>query len=240
MITLKNVTKNFGDLVAVNNLNLEISEGEIFGFLGPNGAGKTTTIKMLAGILRPSRGQICINRINIQENPTAAKKIIGYIPDDPFLYEKLSGLEFLEFVGSLFFIPKQKLEHKFNQLLNIFPIHDILERPLGEYSRGNRQRIAILAALLHDPKILLIDEPVVGLDPYSIKTIKSVFKSLAKIQKTTFFMSTHTLNIAEELCDRIGFIHKGKLISLGTIPELRKKAHMEDKSFEDLYLKLTL
>lgn len=239
MVKLQNVTKKFGALTAVDNLNLEVPQGEMFGFLGPNGAGKTTTIKMLSGVLKPTQGNIFINDIDIQEKPVEAKKIIAYIPDDPFLYEKLSGLEFLKFVGDLYCLPKLELENKMKDLLGIFPIYDILDRPLGEYSRGNRQRITILAALLHNPKVILVDEPVVGLDPQSIKTIKEIFKNLVRTKKTTIFMSTHTLNIAEELCTRVGVIHKGKLISLGTISELKQIAHMQEASLEELYLKLT-
>lgn len=239
MIKLKNVTKKFGDFEAVKNINLKIPRGEIFGFLGPNGAGKTTTIKMIAGILKSTQGQIFIKNFEISKNPVEAKRVLGYIPDDPFLYERLNGLEFLKFVGDLFQIPKGTLDKKINEALEIFPIRDILERPLREYSRGNRQRITILAAIIHEPEVLLIDEPVVGLDPLSIKTIKELFKQYAAKKGLTIFMSTHTLSIAEELCQRIGIIHKGNLTALGTINQLKQKASLEKGTFEQVYLKLT-
>ena len=239
MIQLKNLTKKFGNLIAVNNLNLEIPDGEIFGLLGPNGAGKTTTLKMLAGILLPTSGKIIINDLDIQKYPEQVKAYEGYIPDDPFIYEKLTGREFLEFTADLYKIPRKEQKESIENIIKIFNFQDLIDRRAEEYSRGNRQKLTILACLLHKPKIILVDEPVVGLDPLSIKIVKEVFKKLTKEKKLTIFMSTHTLNIAEELCDRIGILKEGNLIELGAISEIKQKAHLQQASLEELYLQLT-
>lgn len=239
MIKLQNLTKKFGKLIAVENLNLEIPDGEIFGLLGPNGAGKTTTLKMVAGILQPTAGQVIINNLDIQKEPEKVKAELGYIPDDPFIYEKLAGWEFLEFAADLYKIPRQEQEQKIKKIISVFDFQDLIGRRAEEYSRGNRQKLCILACLIHEPKIILVDEPVVGLDPLSIKIVKETFKKLAKEKGVTIFMSTHTLNIAEELCHRVGILKTGKLIDLGTISELKQKAHLQQASLEELYLQLT-
>lgn len=239
MIKLQNLTKKFGSLIAVNNLNLEIPDGEIFGLLGPNGAGKTTTMKMMAGIIQPSAGQVIINGDDVQKQPEKVKAQLGYIPDDPFIYEKLTGWEFLELVADLYKMPRPEQKGKIENLIKLFEFPDLIHRRAEEYSRGNRQKLCILACLLHDPKIILVDEPVVGLDPLSIKIVKETFKKLAEEKKVTIFMSTHTLNIADELCDRLGILKEGKLIDLGTITGLKQKAHLQQASLEELYLQLT-
>lgn len=239
MIKLQNLTKKFGKLIAVENLNLEIPDGEIFGLLGPNGAGKTTTLKLVAGILLPTAGQIIINSLDIQKEPEKVKADLGYIPDDPFIYEKLTGWEFLEFAADLYKIPRQEQKQRIEKIISVFDFQDSISRRAEEYSRGNRQKLCILACLIHEPKIILVDEPVVGLDPLSIKIVKETFKKLAKEKSVTIFMSTHTLNIAEELCDRVGILKTGKLIELGTISELKQKAHLQQASLEELYLQLT-
>lgn len=236
MIKISNLTKKFGQLVAVDNLNLEIKKGEIFGFIGPNGAGKTTTIKMLTGILAPTSGKIEIGGFDIQKKPVEAKKLIGYIPDDPYVYPELSGREFLYLVGRLFQV--KNLENKIKKLPSIYKIENIIDGPFKDYSRGNKQKLTILAALLHQPKILIIDEPILGLDPWSAQVTIKIFKDFAQ-KGGTIFVSTHTLSVAEEICTRIGVIDKGKLIFEGTIQKLEKVVQEKHKHLEELYLKLT-
>lgn len=232
MIKTFNLTKKFGQLVVVDNLNLEIKKGEIFGFIGPNGAGKTTTIKMLTGILAPTAGKIEIGGFDIQKEPVKTKQIIGYIPDDPYVYPELSGREFLCLMGELFRV--KNLEQKIKKLPLIYKIEKIIDGPFKDYSRGNKQKLTILAALLHQPKILIIDEPILGLDPWSAQVTIKLFKDF--VQKGgTIFLSTHTLSVAEEICTRIGVIDKGRLIFEGTIKELEKRG----RHLEELYLKLT-
>ena len=236
MIRVSNLTKKFGKLVAVNKLNLEIKKGEIFGFIGPNGAGKTTTIKMLTGVLAPTEGKIQIGGFDIEKEPVKAKRLIGYIPDDPYVYPELSGREFLWLVGKLFEV--EDLKAKIKKLLPIYKIEKIVDGPFKDYSRGNKQKLTILAALLHQPQVLVIDEPILGLDPLSAQETIKIFKDFAK-KSGTIFVSTHTLSVAEKICHRIGVIDEGKLIFEGSIKELEKAVHEEGKDLEKLYLKLT-
>jgi ABC-2 type transport system ATP-binding protein len=236
MIKVFNLTKKFGKLVAVNKLNLEVKKGEIFGFIGPNGAGKTTTIKMLTGVLAPTGGRIEIGGFDIQKEPVKAKQLTGYIPDDPYVYPELSGREFLWLMGKLFEV--EGLEEKIKKLLPIYKIEKIVDGPFKEYSRGNKQKLTILAALLHEPKVLVIDEPILGLDPWSAQETIKIFQNFAK-KGGTIFVSTHTLGVAEKICHRIGVIDEGKLIFEGTTNQLEKAVHEEGKDLEELYLKLT-
>lgn len=236
MIKTSNLTKKFGKLVAVNKLNLEVKKGEIFGFIGPNGAGKTTTIKMLTGVLAPTEGKIEIGGFDIQKEPVEAKQLIGYIPDDPYVYPELSGREFLWLVGKLFKV--ENLGAKIKKLLPIYKIEKIVDGPFKEYSRGNKQKLTILAALLHQPKVLVIDEPILGLDPLSAQETIKIFQDFAK-KGSTIFVSTHTLSVAEKICHRLGVIDEGKLIFEGSIGQLEKRVHEEGKDLERLYLKLT-
>lgn len=237
MIKTSNLTKKFGKLVAVNKLNLTVKKGEIFGFIGPNGAGKTTTIKMLTGVLAPTEGKIEIGGFDIQKEPVKAKQLIGYIPDDPYVYPELSGREFLWLMGKLFKV--EDLERKIKKLLPIYKIEKIVDGPFKDYSRGNKQKLTILAALLHQPRALIIDEPILGLDPWSAQETIKVFQGFAK-KGGTIFVSTHTLSVAEKICSRIGVIDEGKLIFEGSIGQLEKRVHEEGKDLEELYLKLTV
>ncbi len=239
MISLKNVTKKFGDLKAVDGLSLEVKPGEIYGFIGPNGSGKTTTIKMMAGIYAPTVGDITIAGYDMRKKPVLAKQMIGYIPDVPFVYEKMTGREFLHFIGEMYGMELSKRTAKINKLLKTYPIGDIFDGYFENYSRGNKQKLTILAALLHEPKVLLIDEPVVGLDPQSIVITMDLLKNFAKKKKGSVFLCTHTLDIAEKICDRIGILKDGRLLEEGTLAALRKKAKMKAGSLEALYLKLT-
>jgi len=238
MITFTNLTKRFGDQVAVNNLNLEIRAGELFGFLGPNGAGKTTTIKMMAGILRPTSGQVKIAGLDIQKRPEKAKRLIGYIPDEPFLYGKLSGREYLEFIGGLYHIDRGTVAAKSAPLFDKFGMNGWVDRRCEEYSHGMRQKLVFCAAFVHDPQVLIVDEPIVGLDPQSARLIKDMLKEFVA-KGGTAFISTHILSIAEELCTRVGIINKGKLIGLDTVPQLLSKSHGSDINLETRFLELT-
>lgn len=238
MIELTNVTKKFGPVVAVDDLTLKVRPGEIFGFLGPNGAGKTTTIKMITGLYEPTSGKLTVGGYDMGERPLEAKALIGYIPDEPFIYEQLTGIEFLNFVGAIFGISESERSARIEQLLTIFPIAEVINGFFGDYSRGTKQKITILAALLHDPSVLVIDEPMVGLDPQSVRIVKNLLRDFVADGNRSVLMSTHSLNIAESICDRVAIIDRGRLQERGTIDELRRKAKMEIGSLEDLFLKV--
>lgn len=238
MIILKNLTKKFGSFTAVNDLSLTVPEGEFFGFLGPNGAGKTTTIKMMTGLFTPSSGSIVINGFDIQKQPLEAKSTFGYIPDQPFLYDKLSGREFLYYIGGLFNMPKKEIKEQTEELVSHFEIGDWVDKRTEEYSQGMRQRITITAAFLHRPKTIIIDEPMVGLDPRSARIVKDSLKQKSK-EGVSIFMSTHSLEMVEELCDRIGIIKDGKLIFLDTKENLHHHKSKYDGKLESVFLELT-
>jgi ABC-2 type transport system ATP-binding protein len=234
MIELHNVTKKFGTFAAVDGVSLRIERGQFFGFLGPNGAGKTTTIKMLTGLYAPTSGSCLVNGFDVQKNPLAAKQSIGYVPDQPFLYEKLTGREFLYFVGGLFRLSKADLRVRIEEYVDIFETGDFVDKRAEEYSQGMRQRIVLTAALLHDPKVLIVDEPMVGLDPRSARLVKDLLKKRTE-QGVTIFMSTHLLEIVEELCDRIAIIQRGRIIH-EEFQDFRKR---ENGELEALFLDLT-
>lgn len=237
MIELKDLTKRYDGFIAVKNLNLRVSGGEIFGFLGPNGAGKTTTIKMIAGVLAPSSGSITICGLDLASQAEEAKRRIGYIPDRPFLYEKLTGYEFLQFTADLYGTGKGG-QDGIEVLLEMFSLAAWADELIESYSHGMKQRLIIAAALLHDPEVIVVDEPMVGLDPAGIKKVKGLFKQKAR-EGTAVFMSTHTLDLVEDICDRIGVIHKGELIALGTAGELREKTNVPGGRLEEIFLHLT-
>ena len=238
MIQLTNLTKRFGDVLAVHQLTLSISKGEIFGFIGPNGAGKTTTLRMMGGVLAPTEGSVTIDGIPMGERPEEAKRKIGYIPDRPFLYEKLTGMEFLKFTADLYSIEDGLFRGKSEELLRQFSLWDWANELIESYSHGMKQRLIISAALLHEPNVIVVDEPMVGLDPAGIRMVKDLFRNLSK-RGTTLFMSTHTLAVAEDLCHRIGIIHKGRLIATGTIEELMDQARVQEGHLEEVFLILT-
>jgi ABC-2 type transport system ATP-binding protein len=238
MIELKDLTKHFGDVVAVNRLNLAVLKGEIFGFIGPNGAGKTTTLRMMGGVLAPTEGSVIIDGVNIVAEPERAKRKIGFIPDRPFLYEKLTGMEFMKFTADLFDLQKSLFDQKSEQILKQFSLYPWADELIESYSHGMKQRLIISAAILHDPMVIVVDEPMVGLDPAGMKMVKSLFRNLAR-KGTTIFMSTHTLTVAEDVCDRIGIIHKGNLIATGTTEELRLRARVQEGDLEEVFLILT-
>src|SRR5215470_6280929 len=237
MIKLEHVTKCFGSFTAVNDLNLQIAEGEIFGFLGPNGAGKTTTIRMMMGLLRPTAGRILLGGHDLATEPLAAKAISTFVPDRPFVYDKLTGREFLHFVGGLYQVPEEICRTRANESLDFFRLTDWGDELVENYSHGMKQRLVVSAALLPDPQILVVDEPMVGMDPIGARMFKALLRSLT-LKGKTVFMSTHSLEVAEELCDRIGIILGGKLIALGALGELQQQAGSEER-LEDIFLRLT-
>ena len=238
MIKLENLSKHYGRLAAVDSLNLEVQRGEIFGFLGPNGAGKTTTIRVMMGILRATSGRVTLGGYDVEQEPEKAKAITGFIPDRPFIYEKLSGREFLKFVGSLHRVDAALLQRRIPELLEHFELSDWKDELVESYSHGMKQRLVLCAALIHQPKILIVDEPMVGIDPRGTRMLKDLFLSLAK-KGTTLFLSTHSISIAEEICQRIGIIHKGKLIASGTMADLYRLAKVKEGRLESVFLDLT-
>lgn len=238
MIEIKNAVKKFGSFVAVNNVSLTVADGEFFGFLGPNGAGKTTTIKMIVGLFTPTSGTIRVNGYDIVQQPMEAKSTLGYIPDQPFLYDKLTGREFFYFIAGLFRVPRKITTERIEELIDHFEIGSWVDRRTEDYSQGMRQRLTIAAALLHRPRAIVIDEPMVGLDPRSAKIVRETLRAEAQ-KGTSVFMSTHSLSIAEELCDRIGIIHNGRLIFDGTREEMLRGNGSEKKSLEEVFLQLT-
>ena len=235
MITLSELTKDYGTTIAVNKLNLHVSSGEIYGFIGPNGAGKTTTIRMMGGILAPTSGRIVIGGVDMSGNPVAGKKKIGFVPDRPFLYEKLTGMEFLQFSSDLYDVSRETFPQKSKSLLQQFALWNWADELIEAYSHGMKQRLIIASALLHDPQILIIDEPMVGLDPEAVHMVKDILKGLA-VNGTTIFVSTHTLSIAEDLCHRIGLIHKGTLLAEGSLDELQQIAKLGEARLEEVFL----
>ena len=238
MIELKDLTKKYGDFQAVNDLNLSIEKGEVFGFIGPNGAGKTTTIKMMGGILEPTNGTVNIAGVSMQAEPEMAKSKIGFIPDRPYLYEKLTGMEFLRFTADLYGVSEEAFQATAHKILKDFSLVDWANELVESYSHGMKQRLIMSAALVHNPEVIIVDEPMVGLDPAAIIMVKKLFKTLAD-QGVTIFMSTHTLKVAEDTCDRIGVIHKGSLIALGTTTELQREANVTEADLERVFLNLT-
>lgn len=233
MIVLDRVSKSFNDVWAVKSINLTVKNGEFFGLLGPNAAGKTTTIKMLTGLLRPTEGKILINGYDIVKESLQAKSVFGYVPDKAFFYERLKGREFLLFIASLHNIEKNKAFEKIEKLLVQFGIKDIGDELIESYSQGMRQRLLFLSALLHDPKVLFIDEPFVGLDPFGITMLKDMMLSL-RAEGVTIFLATHSLNIAEELCERVGLISRGSLVSIK-----HREEFLGEGGLQKVFLKIT-
>lgn len=238
MLILKNLTKKFGTFTAVNNINLHINEGDLYGFLGPNGAGKTTTIKMITGLLSPTFGNIYLNGSDVWQFPIESKMKIGYIPDQPFLYDKLTGREFLYFSGGLYNLTKDILRNKIEELIELLKIGNWINKRTEEYSQGMNQRITIASAFLHDPKLIIIDEPMIGLDPQSAFIVKKFFVEKVK-SGTTIFMSTHSLNVVEEICTKVGIINKGAIIFDDSINSLHKLKEDRSNNIEDLFIQLT-
>lgn len=221
MITLDRISKSFGGMRAVRDLSVTINNGEIFGLVGPNGAGKTTTIRMMTGLLRPDEGKIIIGAYDIVTESIKAKSILGYVPDKSFLYEKLTAREFLTFISSIYNIEKSEALTRMEKLLGLFGIKDVEDELIESFSQGMRQRLLFTAALIHNPAVLLIDEPFMGLDPFGVRMLKGVIKDLGA-KGVTIFLATHSLHIAEELCNRVGFINKGSLVAIKNSEEIKE------------------
>lgn len=238
MINIQNITKSYvKDKKSVDNLNLEIKDGEIFGFLGPNGAGKTTAIKMITGILNPDEGDITIDGKSIKKEPLEAKKNFGFVPDSPDMFLKLKGIEYLNFLADIYEIPDDKRKERIENLTKKFEIYENLNSQIESYSHGMRQKIVICGVLLNNPKNWILDEPMTGLDPKSSFDLKEMMREHSKLGNTVFF-STHVLEVAEKLCDRVGIINKGKLVFVGTFDEMKNK-FKENASLEELFLEIT-
>ena len=237
MIEFSSLTMRFGELVAVNDLSLKVEQGEFFAYLGPNGAGKTTTIKMLTGLLKPYQGTVKICGIDIQQEPEKAKSKLGYVPDVAIFYEKLNALEFMDFTADIFGVDPEKARRETGELFDKFGLNSYARELIETLSHGTRQRLAIAAALMHDPEVVIIDEPMVGLDPIHAKIVKDELKERSS-RGTTVFLSTHQLYIAEELADRVGILNGGKMVALGTIDELKAAADRGETELESIFLDL--
>jgi len=237
MIELLHMTKKFGDLVAVDDLSLKVERGEFFAVLGPNAAGKTTLIRVLAGLLKPSSGTARVAGFDVQADPLEARRRLAYVPDFPFLYDKLTPWEFLRFTGHIFQMSESRIQEASRALVPRFHLEQFINRPIEGLSHGTRQRVAIVSALLHDPEVLVIDEPMVGLDPQHARVVKDVLKERTR-NGATIFLSTHQLGVAEEMADRIGIMFRGKLVAIGTGDQLRRHAGSEG-ALEDVFLALT-
>ncbi len=238
MIRLTDLTKRYGKFTAVDGINLEIRRGELFGFLGPNGAGKTTTMRMIAGILQPTSGRIEIAGDDLAADPLRAKSRLGFIPDRPFVYDKLTGAEFLRFVAALYGQDGDPIERRMEELLDLFELMPWKDELVESYSHGMRQKLIISSALLHRPEVIVVDEPMVGLDPKGQKFLKDLFRAFVD-RGGTVLMSTHTLDTVEEMCDRIGIISGGKILACGSMAEVRQQTAGGDARLEELFLKLT-
>jgi ABC-2 type transport system ATP-binding protein len=240
-VSISHLKKSYGSFAAVQDISLDIKAGEVFGVLGVNGAGKTTTLRMLAGILTPTAGDISIFGISLRDNPIEAKRICGYIPDRPYLYNKLTGREFLYFVSDLYHVPVEMAERNIERLLAEYKLTEWQYELIESYSHGMKQRLATCAALIHEPKLLIVDEPMVGLDPHGAKFLKAAFRRYAA-EGMTVLLSTHSLNVAEEVADRLVIIDRGKIIALGTLAEIRSQTNSSldnEENLESLFLRLT-
>ncbi len=237
MIRLSKLTKRYGTFTAVNGIDLDVPSGELFGFLGPNGAGKTTSLRMIAGILQPTSGTVEIGGIDIARDPIAAKSKLGFIPDRPFIYEKLTGIEFLRFVAGLYGQVGAEVEHRARELMALFDLDEWREELVESYSHGMRQKLIVSSAFVHRPEVIVVDEPHVGLDPKSIRILRDLFREYVR-RGHTIMMSTHTLETAESLCDRIAIIVSGKIAACGTMDDLRQQSE-QGGGLEEIFLKLT-
>ena len=237
-VKLVGVTKQYGDIAAVNYLNLEVKRGEVFGLLGPNGSGKTTTLKMTLGLVKPDSGFVDVFGMNVPEHPVKVKRLVGYVPESPRIYEFLTGLEFLDLTGDIYGVNPLEKKKRIEEYLHALELEGREGDLISSYSQGMKQKVVIISALMHGPRLLLLDEPLSGLDPRSARIIKDLIRELASEGVTTV-MSTHVLEIAQAMCDRIAIMYDGRFLALGTMEELRQKARMPGSDLEDIFLKLT-
>ena len=238
MIEVQGLTKSYGSVAAVRDLSFSVAPGEVLGLVGPNGAGKTTTLRMIAGILRPTDGRVLLGGDNVHEQPLAAKMRLGFIPDRPFVYDKLTGAEFLRFVAGLYGQEGDTVERRIAELLEVFELASWKDELVEAYSHGMRQKLIISSALIHRPECIVVDEPMVGLDPKAARLLKDIFRQFVS-RGGTVLMSTHTLEVAEAMCDRVAIIQHGKIVADGTVDDLRRQHRAGDASLEELFLKLT-
>lgn len=237
-VKLTSVSKRYGDITAVDYLDLEVKRGEIFGLLGPNGSGKSTTLKMILGLVKPDSGSVNVLGINMEDDPVAVKRKVGYVPESPRVYEFLTGLEFLDFTGDIFEMQMEEKKKRVEKFLKALDLEGREGDMISSYSEGMKQKVVIISAIMHRPELLLLDEPLSGLDPKSARIVKDLLREMAS-QGVTTIMSTHVLEIAQAMCDRIAIMYNGRMSALGTMEELRQKARMPDSGLEDIFLKLT-
>ena len=238
IVVFENVTKRYGSKTALSNLSFQVKKGEFFGYLGPNGAGKTTSIKSMIGLIRPDEGRVLIKGIDVAEDPISVRSLIGFVPDSPFIYGKLTAREFLRFVGGLYHMEKDDIEKRIEWITDIFEMQGWIDLRTEEYSHGMKQKVVMSAAFIHRPELIIVDEPTVGLDPPSARLLKDMLK-LIKESGTTVFMSSHDLSVVQELCGQMVVLHQGSVVADGTLGDLRKKAELEGGNLEELFLKLT-
>jgi len=237
-LKLTGVSKRYGDVTAVDYLDLDAKKGEIFGLLGPNGSGKSTTLKMILGLVKPDSGSVNVLGISVEDDPVAIKRKVGYVPESPRVYEFLTGLEFLDFTGDVYGMQSEEKKKRVEEFLRALDLEGREGDMISSYSEGMKQKVVIISAIMHKPEILLLDEPLSGLDPKSARIVKDLLRQLAS-QGVTTIMSTHVLEIAQAMCDRIAIMYEGRLLALGTMKELRQKAKMPESGLEDIFLKLT-
>ncbi len=237
-VKLMGVSKRYSDVTALDYLDLDVKKGEIFGLLGPNGSGKSTTLKMILGLVRPDSGSVNVLGINVGDAPVAVKRRIGYVPESPRLYEFLTGLEFLDFTGDIYGMELEEKKKRVEEFLKALDLEGREGDTISSYSEGMKQKVVIISTIMHKPELLLLDEPLSGLDPRSAKIVKDLLRQLAS-QGVTTIMSTHILEIAQAMCDRIAIVYEGRLLALGTMQELRRKARMPESGLEDIFLELT-
>ncbi len=237
-VELKNVTKRYNEIVAVNNLNLNIKQGEIFGLLGPNGSGKSTTLKMLMGLVEPTEGLVNVLGLDVRKQPVEVKRLVGYVPESPNIYEFLTGIEYLDFIGDIYGMPSSEKKQRITEYLKALQLEGREGDMINSYSDGMKKKITLISAFLHKPKLLILDEPLNALDPRSARIVKDFLAEL-KMQGVTTIMSTHVLEIAQALCDNIAIMYQGNLLALGNMQELQQKASLSGSGLEDIFLKLT-
>lgn len=239
MLSIRNVSRRYGDFIAVRELNLAVDEGTIFGFLGPNGAGKTTTMKMICGLIRPSEGAITVDGFDVVKSPIDVKKRIGYVPDRPHLYEKLTAQEYMYFIAGLYGIDSAHGKRKAKELIELFGLGHVSHKLVESFSHGMKQRLVMASVLLHEPRLMVVDEPMVGLDPKGARLLKDVLQTQAHENGMTVLLSTHTLDVADEVCDRVAVINHGQLVASGTTDELRHETGTQGQRLEEVFLQLT-